>query len=64
MANLRVCICFYLPLHPFLTRLLVSDRLLEVTGTISASEQNKQVLDKLEVERERGNISLSIQLVS
>ena len=33
---------------------LVSDRLLEVTGTISASGDNKQVLDKLKVERERG----------
>ncbi|XP_013791681.2 translation factor GUF1, mitochondrial-like isoform X2 [Limulus polyphemus] len=32
----------------------LSDRLLEYTGTISKNEQNKQVLDKLPVERERG----------
>ncbi|KAM0743733.1 hypothetical protein ACQRIT_001992 [Beauveria bassiana] len=30
------------------------DRLLEHTGTISASDANKQILDKLDVERERG----------
>jgi hypothetical protein len=35
--------------------ILVSDRLLEVTGTISATGDNKQVLDKLKVERERGS---------
>jgi translation elongation factor EF-4 len=35
-------------------RLVVSDRLLEVTGTISATGDNKQVLDKLKVERDRG----------
>ncbi|CAG1961131.1 unnamed protein product [Fusarium graminearum] len=32
----------------------LSDRLLEYTGTISASDTNKQILDKLDVERERG----------
>jgi elongation factor 4 len=32
----------------------LSDRLLEITGTISAGDNNKQVLDKLDVERERG----------
>ncbi|KFH41502.1 Translation factor-like protein [Hapsidospora chrysogenum ATCC 11550] len=32
----------------------LSDRLLELTGTISASDSNKQILDKLDVERERG----------
>ncbi|KAI9900094.1 hypothetical protein N3K66_004356 [Trichothecium roseum] len=32
----------------------LSDRLLELTGTISASDGNKQILDKLDVERERG----------
>ncbi|KAJ4185276.1 Translation factor guf1 mitochondrial [Fusarium falciforme] len=32
----------------------LSDRLLEYTGTISASDANKQILDKLDVERERG----------
>ncbi|KAL3952419.1 GTP-binding protein GUF1 [Purpureocillium lilacinum] len=32
----------------------LSDRLLEHTGTISASDTNKQILDKLDVERERG----------
>ncbi|KAK0615119.1 GTP-binding protein GUF1 [Bombardia bombarda] len=32
----------------------LSDRLLEYTGTISAGDGNKQVLDKLDVERERG----------
>ena len=41
--------------------LLVSDRLLEVTGTISATGENKQVLDKLKVERERGKISQYLQ---
>ncbi|KAH8887872.1 GTP-binding protein GUF1 [Thozetella sp. PMI_491] len=32
----------------------LSDRLLELTGTIKAGDDNKQVLDKLDVERERG----------
>ncbi|XP_003740370.1 translation factor GUF1 homolog, mitochondrial [Galendromus occidentalis] len=32
----------------------LSDRLLEFTGTIGKSSDNKQVLDKLQVERERG----------
>ncbi|TDZ21828.1 Translation factor GUF1 [Colletotrichum orbiculare MAFF 240422] len=32
----------------------LSDRLLELTGTITASDANKQILDKLDVERERG----------
>ena len=32
----------------------LSDRLLELTGTIEAGADNKQILDKLDVERERG----------
>ncbi|CAJ2503183.1 Uu.00g105770.m01.CDS01 [Anthostomella pinea] len=32
----------------------LSDRLLEITGTITSSKSNKQILDTLEVERERG----------
>ncbi|KAI1204410.1 GTP-binding protein lepa [Annulohypoxylon truncatum] len=32
----------------------LSDRLLELTGTISSSSSNRQILDTLEVERERG----------
>lgn len=32
----------------------LSDRLLEITGTISSSNSNRQILDTLEVERERG----------
>ncbi|KAI0014963.1 GTP-binding protein lepa [Xylariomycetidae sp. FL0641] len=32
----------------------LSDRLLEITGTISAEMKNKQILDTLEVERQRG----------
>ncbi|KAI1765186.1 GTP-binding protein lepa [Hypoxylon sp. FL1150] len=32
----------------------LSDRLLELTGTISSSGSNRQILDTLEVERERG----------
>ncbi|TPX18323.1 uncharacterized protein E0L32_011772 [Thyridium curvatum] len=32
----------------------LSDRLLEITGTISPGDANRQVLDKLDVERERG----------
>ncbi|PFH59227.1 hypothetical protein XA68_12658 [Ophiocordyceps unilateralis] len=32
----------------------LSDRLLELTETISKSDANKQILDKLDVERERG----------
>ncbi|SCW00603.1 LAFE_0C07844g1_1 [Lachancea fermentati] len=32
----------------------LSDRLLEITGVIKPGDANKQVLDKLEVERERG----------
>lgn len=34
--------------------LIVLNRLLELTNTISKSGSNKQVLDKLKVERERG----------
>jgi len=32
----------------------LSDRLLEITGTITSSSSNRQILDTLEVERERG----------
>jgi elongation factor 4 len=32
----------------------LADRLLEITGTISSRSKNEQVLDKLQVERERG----------
>ncbi|KAM6132662.1 LOW QUALITY PROTEIN: translation factor GUF1, mitochondrial [Pterocles gutturalis] len=32
----------------------LADRLLEITGTIVKTDHNKQVLDKLQVERERG----------
>lgn len=32
----------------------LSDRLLELTGTIEPGSENKQILDKLDVERERG----------
>ncbi|XP_059131933.1 translation factor GUF1, mitochondrial isoform X3 [Peromyscus eremicus] len=32
----------------------LADRLLELTGTIDKTQKNKQVLDKLQVERERG----------
>ncbi|KAH9986051.1 GTP-binding protein lepa [Xylariaceae sp. FL0662B] len=32
----------------------LSDRLLELTGTISSASSNRQILDTLEVERERG----------
>ena len=32
----------------------MADRLLELTGTIEKSSDNKQILDKLQVERERG----------
>ncbi|KAL2115428.1 hypothetical protein VTJ04DRAFT_9683 [Mycothermus thermophilus] len=32
----------------------LSDRLLELTGTVAPSGDNKQILDKLDVERERG----------
>lgn len=41
----------------------LSDRLMEITGTIPASEKNKQVLDKLQVERERG-ITVKAQTVT
>ncbi|KAI7870799.1 P-loop containing nucleoside triphosphate hydrolase protein [Spinellus fusiger] len=41
----------------------LADRLLELTRTISSSGSNKQVLDKLKVERERG-ITVKAQTVS
>ncbi|KAI0842326.1 GTP-binding protein lepa [Hypoxylon sp. FL0890] len=41
----------------------VSDRLLELTGTISSSNANRQILDTLEVERERG-ITVKAQSVT
>ncbi|KAI7883942.1 GTP-binding protein lepa [Lichtheimia hyalospora FSU 10163] len=41
----------------------LADRLLELTKTISSTSSNKQVLDKLKVERERG-ITVKAQTVS
>eukprot|EP00045_Choanoeca_perplexa_P016827 m.231648 g.231648 ORF g.231648 m.231648 type:complete len:646 (+) comp17368_c0_seq2:88-2025(+) len=41
----------------------IADRLLELTGTIRADGSNKQVLDKLQVERERG-ITVKAQTAS
>jgi translation factor GUF1, mitochondrial len=41
----------------------LSDRLLELTGVVSAGADNKQVLDKLDVERERG-ITVKAQTVT
>eukprot|EP00057_Strongylocentrotus_purpuratus_P013618 XP_011668092.1 PREDICTED: translation factor Guf1, mitochondrial [Strongylocentrotus purpuratus] len=41
----------------------LADRLLELTGTISRKTDNKQVLDKLQVERERG-ITVKAQTAS
>ncbi|XP_034546646.1 translation factor Guf1, mitochondrial [Notolabrus celidotus] len=41
----------------------LADRLLEMTGAITKSDKNKQVLDKLQVERERG-ITVKAQTAS
>ncbi|KAI1136303.1 GTP-binding protein lepa [Hypoxylon sp. FL0543] len=41
----------------------LADRLLELTGTISSSNANRQILDTLEVERERG-ITVKAQSVT
>uniref|UniRef100_A0A1B6LX32 Translation factor GUF1 homolog, mitochondrial n=1 Tax=Graphocephala atropunctata TaxID=36148 RepID=A0A1B6LX32_9HEMI len=41
----------------------LADRLLEMTGTLEANPENKQVLDRLQVERERG-ITVKAQTAS
>ncbi|XP_041706852.1 translation factor Guf1, mitochondrial isoform X2 [Coregonus clupeaformis] len=41
----------------------LADRLLEITGAITTTDKNKQVLDKLQVERERG-ITVKAQTAS
>ena len=41
----------------------LADRLLELTGTIVASDSNKQVMDRLQVEQERG-ITVKAQTAS
>ena len=41
----------------------LADRLLELTGVVSTSSQNNQILDKLKVERERG-ITIKAQTAS
>lgn len=41
----------------------LADRLLEKTGAISSNQQNQQILDKLQVERERG-ITVKAQTVN
>uniref|UniRef100_A0A3P8Z4A5 Tr-type G domain-containing protein n=1 Tax=Esox lucius TaxID=8010 RepID=A0A3P8Z4A5_ESOLU len=41
----------------------LADRLLEITGAITKTQKNKQVLDKLQVERERG-ITVKAQTAS
>lgn len=41
----------------------LSDRLLEITGVVNPTSDNKQVLDKLDVEKERG-ITVKAQTVS
>ena len=41
----------------------LSDRLLEITGTLSTPEKNEQFLDKLQVEKERG-ITVKAQTAS
>lgn len=41
----------------------LSDRMLELTGVVDPNDSNKQVLDKLDVERERG-ITVKAQTVS
>ena len=49
----RISIHSRLPREVGLSAGAVSDRLLELTGTIEPGS-NKQILDKLDVERERG----------
>ena len=64
MGSPLVCLLIQFPSPPrhVLICWLVSDRLLEFTGTISATSDNKQVLDKLKVERERGTDPVHFRL--